>query len=214
MLLAIQNAAHPSRNQSSASQVPGLTEWDILTRWGFIQGCQELLWNFRESFREFLWDLVIILACVRVIKGCKSMEVPFLSTAQGEGVLILGKAVDTDYLRLRYQLGISMESGSSSGAEREPSASTTTTKHPQEVTIIGTALTLQDLAVEGTDRPCTGRSTFSQLQGGLPGLGTLSWQLTHEVLKPWRAHTTCGQVSPGVWPGGWITSAGRRITQC
>lgn len=76
-----------------------------------------------------------------------------------------------------------MESGSSTGAERSLSLSTTTSKYPQEVTITGTALmvTLQDLDVEGTDRAHTGRPVFSHLQGGLAALGTLSWQLSHEV---------------------------------
>lgn len=111
------------------------------------------------------------------------MKVHFPCITQGKGVLILVKAVETDYSRLRYQLGISMESGSNSGAERATSLSTTTIKHPQEVPITCTALmvTPQDLDVEGTDRTHTGRSVFSQLQEVLAALGTLSWQLSQKV---------------------------------
>lgn len=61
------------------------------------------------------------------------MKVHFPCITQGKGALLLVKALETDYSRLRYQLGISTESGSNSGAERALSLSTTTIKHPQEV---------------------------------------------------------------------------------
>lgn len=106
----------------------------------------------------------------------------FPCVTQGKGVLILVKALETDYSRLRYQLGISTESGSNSGAERALSLSTTTIKHPQEVPITCTApmVTPQDLDVEGTDGARTGSFVVPQLQGGLAALGTRSWQLSQE----------------------------------
>lgn len=74
----------PTGTKSSASQIPGLTEWDILTRWGFIQGCQELLCNIRESFRETFRSRVIIPPYVRFRKGCYTCEGVFLMNNTGK----------------------------------------------------------------------------------------------------------------------------------